>query len=285
MAKVWHVVIDGKQQGPLSNTELKALADSGQLKPRDKVWKEGLDEWVSANKIKALFLPPPPSQAKVDPTPTVLEEEKKPIEDYDPLGDTINAIASVQEAAQKKAVNLLYRLMDCIGALPLLGRVVRNRRGSVIASFVIFILILGLGHTLSLIESKTPDGKPYLSYNPKAPDRPISNFPFVEFICAVGVLGLIGAIPVLLIGAWMGCPRCQLTWARLYQTHEHLGSTKGAALVSRTDFHSDRQGNTLGQTNRLEQVAVVRSSYRFFWSCRHCGHEWATVRQQVSENW
>jgi hypothetical protein len=31
MAKVWHVVIGGKQYGPLSDSDLKALAQSGRL--------------------------------------------------------------------------------------------------------------------------------------------------------------------------------------------------------------------------------------------------------------
>jgi len=57
MAKVWHVVIGGKQYGPLSNSDLKSLADTGKLTPHDHVWKEGLPEWIPASKIKGLFPP------------------------------------------------------------------------------------------------------------------------------------------------------------------------------------------------------------------------------------
>lgn len=60
MSKVWLVVIQGSQHGPLSNAELKALADRGGLKPTDHVWKEGLAEWIPASKIKGLFPPAPP---------------------------------------------------------------------------------------------------------------------------------------------------------------------------------------------------------------------------------
>ncbi len=60
MAKEWIAVIEGKQHGPLSNSELKSLADSKRLMPTDHVWKEGMTEWVPAIKIKGLFTVPPP---------------------------------------------------------------------------------------------------------------------------------------------------------------------------------------------------------------------------------
>lgn len=60
MAKVWMAVIEGKQHGPLSNSELKSLADGRRLKPTDHVWKEGMAEWIPASKIKGLFPPEPP---------------------------------------------------------------------------------------------------------------------------------------------------------------------------------------------------------------------------------
>ena len=59
MAKIWLAIIDGTQHGPLSNSELKSLADSGKLKQNDNIWKEGLAEWIPAGKIKGLFTSPP----------------------------------------------------------------------------------------------------------------------------------------------------------------------------------------------------------------------------------
>jgi len=70
MAKVWHVVVQGNQYGPLSNSELKALADRGRLKPTDHVWKEGLAEWVPAGKISGLFPPSPPPPPPTAPEAT-----------------------------------------------------------------------------------------------------------------------------------------------------------------------------------------------------------------------
>jgi hypothetical protein len=45
----------GKQVGPVSGTELRQLAASGQLSPTDLVWKEGMGAWVPASSIKGLF--------------------------------------------------------------------------------------------------------------------------------------------------------------------------------------------------------------------------------------
>ena len=53
----------------MSNSELKALAESGRLKPTDNVWKEGLAEWIPASKVKGLFPPSPPPLPPSPPPP------------------------------------------------------------------------------------------------------------------------------------------------------------------------------------------------------------------------
>lgn len=52
---------DDHQQGPVSAKEIEQLAQSGELRPDDLVWKEGMDEWVPADRIKGLtFASPAP---------------------------------------------------------------------------------------------------------------------------------------------------------------------------------------------------------------------------------
>ena len=43
----WHYAKNGEQLGPVTEEELKALFDSGQLTEDDLVWREGLTEWVT----------------------------------------------------------------------------------------------------------------------------------------------------------------------------------------------------------------------------------------------
>ena len=55
MAGEWYYAKGDKQIGPVSASDLKALAHSGGLAPTDVVWKEGMDGWVPARQIKGLF--------------------------------------------------------------------------------------------------------------------------------------------------------------------------------------------------------------------------------------
>jgi hypothetical protein len=54
VSATWFYAIDDREEGPITPQELKKLADSGQLKPTDQVWKEGMPEWVAAGSIKNL---------------------------------------------------------------------------------------------------------------------------------------------------------------------------------------------------------------------------------------
>ncbi len=63
----WFYAQGDKQQGPVSAAEVKALADSGRLKPDDLVWREGMDEWIPARRVKGLFDAEPPAGAAATP--------------------------------------------------------------------------------------------------------------------------------------------------------------------------------------------------------------------------
>jgi hypothetical protein len=61
MSTEWHYTRDGQQLGPVSAAQIKQLAASGQLRPDDLVWKEGMADWSPAARIKGLFTPAPTS--------------------------------------------------------------------------------------------------------------------------------------------------------------------------------------------------------------------------------
>ncbi len=75
MANDWHYTLNGQPaSAPVSAAQLKQLAASGQLKPTDLVWQDGMVEWAPAGSVKGLFptskslgdstIVPPPSSAK-----------------------------------------------------------------------------------------------------------------------------------------------------------------------------------------------------------------------------
>lgn len=55
MGQEWYYALNGKQEGPVSGTELKRLAGSGELRATDLVWTEGMKEWSAASSVKGLF--------------------------------------------------------------------------------------------------------------------------------------------------------------------------------------------------------------------------------------
>jgi ABC-type multidrug transport system ATPase subunit/ABC-type multidrug transport system permease subunit len=56
MPSHWFYSTDGKPPvGPVSATELRAVAKAGRLQPTDLVWKEGMAQWILAGQVKGLF--------------------------------------------------------------------------------------------------------------------------------------------------------------------------------------------------------------------------------------
>src|SRR5262249_33971135 len=51
----WFYARDDKQHGPVSGAELKLLAASGRLTAADLIWREGMEEWAPAGRLKGLF--------------------------------------------------------------------------------------------------------------------------------------------------------------------------------------------------------------------------------------
>lgn len=72
MQREWYYQKQGRKLGPFSAAQLKALVDHGKLQRDDKVWKEGMKDWVPADRITGLFNgdAPKASTAVETPTPT-----------------------------------------------------------------------------------------------------------------------------------------------------------------------------------------------------------------------
>lgn len=57
----WYYARENKQYGPVPTAELKRLAQSGDLRREDLVWREGLKSWTTAKEVKGLFEEPGPA--------------------------------------------------------------------------------------------------------------------------------------------------------------------------------------------------------------------------------
>jgi len=57
----WYYAIEGRQQGPIDEQDLMALAQRGKLKPDDLVWNSAMGEqWGKASSVPGLFSPSGP---------------------------------------------------------------------------------------------------------------------------------------------------------------------------------------------------------------------------------
>ncbi|NQT15619.1 MAG: DUF4339 domain-containing protein [Planctomycetes bacterium] len=69
----WYYAKGNKQHGPVSAAELKKLAEKGELKPGDLVWRGGMEQWIPARSdpaLKRLFpqeVPAPPPKPATSP--------------------------------------------------------------------------------------------------------------------------------------------------------------------------------------------------------------------------
>ncbi|HEY1378328.1 MAG TPA: GYF domain-containing protein [Gemmataceae bacterium] len=82
MASEWYYSHNGERHGPISTSQLKEMAAGGRLRPEDLVWKDGMDNWTPAGKVKGLVAagvaaapaaparaPDRPADAKPEPPP------------------------------------------------------------------------------------------------------------------------------------------------------------------------------------------------------------------------
>ncbi len=69
---MYHVAINGQQQGPFSMEQMRAGLGNGQMQPTSQVWTAGMAGWAAANTVPALqqlFATPPPLPPD-DPAPS-----------------------------------------------------------------------------------------------------------------------------------------------------------------------------------------------------------------------
>jgi TM2 domain-containing membrane protein YozV len=82
MSQDWYYAVNNQQYGPVSEAELRDLAERGKLSPRDLVWKEGMPQWVAADSVRGL-LPEPAPRREPDRRDDYRERDRGPDRDRD----------------------------------------------------------------------------------------------------------------------------------------------------------------------------------------------------------
>ena len=74
MDSAWYYALNGEQKGPTSNENILAMVRAGSLTATDRIWREGLDNWVQVSDIGefgvALIVPKPTFVDSVTPIQT-----------------------------------------------------------------------------------------------------------------------------------------------------------------------------------------------------------------------
>ena len=109
MASKWLYLSDGKTFGPVSSSELKQLANAGELAPSDLVWQEGREKRVPASQVKGLMpkqavVPPPVPQQSLPPSPPPQHQTKPTFRDRaNALKDDARAAGQIAAMEAEKA--------------------------------------------------------------------------------------------------------------------------------------------------------------------------------------
>ena len=77
-ANEWFLARDGQQHGPLSDVEIRKVAELGHLRPTDLVWRQGLANWVLATSVFAAAAQPPPPPRVTAPNAGALRRMPRP---------------------------------------------------------------------------------------------------------------------------------------------------------------------------------------------------------------
>lgn len=101
--KYFFMILDGKQSGPMGETELRDLFKKGVFSPDIKVWTDDMEDWTPACELKEfkdIALNPPPllfDNSESDKPESADNSPSSDITDSDKKSDTLNEAAETTE--------------------------------------------------------------------------------------------------------------------------------------------------------------------------------------------
>lgn len=106
----WYLARDGRQLGPYAGEELLRLAEAGQLRRDDLIWRPGFAAWKPIYAVSGLLTPPsmpgPPSSGVDPPPPPSLQQQSLPPEPEPASAGAKLAGVATRQARQQSAASL-----------------------------------------------------------------------------------------------------------------------------------------------------------------------------------
>jgi hypothetical protein len=143
LSEQWFIFKDQEQKGPLTREQLDEQVQSGAVGPKDQVWKEGMDGWVSADQVEGLLpeqassYPPPVHAAPPPPPPPVNAPSPPPPPAVSPGPGSpdITAPASAPQVTGFEAAPPARKKKSGLKIAAIIG-------GSLVALLIILILVV-----------------------------------------------------------------------------------------------------------------------------------------------
>jgi hypothetical protein len=64
---IWHVMIGGKEQGPLTKAQVLEYLTHGMLAGSDLIWRPGFPDWKPVSELGEFWLPPKRTTVQLTP--------------------------------------------------------------------------------------------------------------------------------------------------------------------------------------------------------------------------
>jgi hypothetical protein len=265
-ASYFYTTANGRN-GPVGFDELRALAASGTITRRDKVWCQGMPEWESADRVPGLFadLPPDLQTEAVQSPAIVLRPGAWFTEFVNQCGVMLRRIS--QHVDRKTVIRMILAVLFALVALELLTGAfeIRTRLGEaarehVIVSVLAVLLLLGtffksrriLVHFFKFVISE--DCRP-----PRSQPR-----------WSAFLLGRAGALAVALVCLVVGLTWNSITKVRAREQWEREWPQREAEIRGKVDnitrnfgFHVGKQIAEASAVTGLYSVARTESEIRF----------------------
>jgi hypothetical protein len=158
--KIWYVAREGKQTGPVSEAEIRAIAAHGYFRPGDLVWRPGFSEWRPA-----LTVFQPQQAAPAQPGPVA------------PMAPAVQPAPSAQAASPSPTLQPTPRTANADADQPTTGG-----RGAARPGFTSPATSIPAPRTASPAAYGQPGGQTQSpAYDPRAPVGSQSHQPFNPF--------------------------------------------------------------------------------------------------------
>ena len=154
MATEWFYTKGDEEIGPVASKELKRMAGIGVLQPSDRIWKEGMPEWVPASTVTGLFPETPvptapqatPSLPPVPPPmPKQSSEPSNPPTESEVGVDSTDASKSISGKVANFATSDRVQGFVALVKTKWLALGIAGKCGSVVVASVMTVAVLSVG--------------------------------------------------------------------------------------------------------------------------------------------